>query len=274
MLNAIDEEEDGLAPPPALVRRCVGCGQPNPRERAKYCRSCGADATRRWRKIRREAARSTTTERTTPAKPPARAPTEEQLELTRARAYVSTYVRRGKIEKKPCQNCGDPRLERIGPFHPKPAERLVFLWLCLPCAKMARKTTIAITRSANGRKRQESAYAARVAEGRDRARAAMLLIRGLDAPARQAIVDDIARIFAHFRWPARPHGFLYQDVARNVYEYRYGSLGVERARDTLALHGIAEFAEKEKSDTNHDRFFSEPTNSVFWLFEQEAYPNP
>jgi ribosomal protein L37E len=246
---------------PSLIRRCVRCGNPNPREKAKYCRPCGAEATRAWRAIRRTLPGGAAK----PPTPPKRSPTPAEIELVRARAYVSTYVRRGKLQKKPCQNCGNPQLKKIGPFHPDPAKRLSFIWMCLPCAKLARsglKTAATQTRRREA-KRMEANGA------RDRARAAMLLIRALPAPSRLTFVTALDKAFIDFRLPPRPHGVLYQELARNMYEATFGIIGVERARDTLARHHIEPFS-ISIADGEAEQFFTEATRREFWIFEEAS----
>jgi len=223
--------DEGIVPAsiPALVRRCSGCGAPNDRERAKYCRVCGADATRRSRQKKRLASRPES-----PKKPRSTTPSADEIERARARGYVSTYIRRGKIEKKPCQRCGEMRLKKVGPFHPDPSRRMQFIWLCLPCAKQTKDGVRRIEHERTSRMAAERDYFTRVSAGRDRAAAANLLVRGLPEIEQLRIAAGIRVVFAHYRWPDRDDGLLYDEVLRNVFEWIYGPIDEEHARRLLS----------------------------------------
>jgi hypothetical protein len=82
------------------------------------CPECRRCRQRRWRQGSPEAERNRQRERTE----------EEQL-VDRARAYVWTYIRRGKlILPAVCEKCGLP--SKLGFWHPRPAEKKEVLWLC------------------------------------------------------------------------------------------------------------------------------------------------
>lgn len=48
-----------------------------------------------------------------------------------ARAYANVYLRRGKIEKKPCKICGTE--ERVEMHHCDYSKPLEIEWFCRPC---------------------------------------------------------------------------------------------------------------------------------------------
>lgn len=219
--------DEGLAPDPipVLIRRCSGCGAPNDRERAKYCRACGADATRRSRQKKRLESQSKL-----PKKPRTTKPSADEIERARARGYVSTYIRRGKVEKKPCQRCGERRLKKVGPFHHDPKIRMQFIWLCSPCAKDTKDGVRRIERERSTRTSAERDYFARVAAARVRAAASEILMRELPEVERCHIAAMIRAVFARFHWPDRENGVLFSEVLRNVFEARYGQIDVELAR--------------------------------------------
>jgi len=53
---------------------------------------------------------------------------EEARKKATARSYAHVYVKRGKIERKPCKICGtNERLEMHHEDHSKPTE---VIWLC------------------------------------------------------------------------------------------------------------------------------------------------
>lgn len=45
-----------------------------------------------------------------------------------ARSYLHTYVKRGKVEKKPCRICGSLEVQA---HHPNYAQPLLVDWLCI-----------------------------------------------------------------------------------------------------------------------------------------------
>jgi hypothetical protein len=56
--------------------------------------------------------------------------TEEQRIKDNARSYAGVYLRRGKIEKAPCQECGNRNSQMHHDDYSKP---LVIKWMCRPC---------------------------------------------------------------------------------------------------------------------------------------------
>lgn len=48
----------------------------------------------------------------------------------RARAYVNSHIRRGKLTRKPCESCGDARSQGHHNDYSKPLE---VRWLCAAC---------------------------------------------------------------------------------------------------------------------------------------------
>lgn len=112
----------GLDAPPApsrgesgLVCTAPGCDRP----RARYKRLCPACRMREWRKSHRIEAR---------AREAARVFTDEQTLLRRARAYVSTMIRRGKMARGACSICGDSA--KVSPTWRDPLRPLDVRWLC------------------------------------------------------------------------------------------------------------------------------------------------
>ena len=60
--------------------------------------------------------------------------TDERRRLeVRARAYVATYLKRGRIIPPPaCDACGIMS-DRLRPWHPNPKHKRLVVWLCAPC---------------------------------------------------------------------------------------------------------------------------------------------
>jgi hypothetical protein len=56
--------------------------------------------------------------------------TAEQRRKDNCRSIAGVYLRRGKIERKPCEECGDPDAQMHHPDYTKP---LLVEWLCLTC---------------------------------------------------------------------------------------------------------------------------------------------
>ena len=56
--------------------------------------------------------------------------TLKQRRKDNARSYAGVYLRRGKITKKPCQNCGSPNSQMHHPDYLRP---LLIEWFCRPC---------------------------------------------------------------------------------------------------------------------------------------------
>lgn len=90
------------------MNKTCSCGSIR-RKGGRDCLSCHAANMRRYR---REAIKK---------------PTQEQLVKIRTRQYLKTYVKRGKIEKLPCEVCGIVQSEAHHPDYSKP---LKIVWLC------------------------------------------------------------------------------------------------------------------------------------------------
>jgi hypothetical protein len=56
--------------------------------------------------------------------------TPEQKRKANARAYANVYLRRGKIERGPCADCGKPGMHMHHADYDKPLE---VTWLCDEC---------------------------------------------------------------------------------------------------------------------------------------------
>lgn len=52
---------------------------------------------------------------------------EDQRKRQYARNYLNTYIRRGKIMRRPCQECGNPVAQAHHDDYDKP---LQVIWLC------------------------------------------------------------------------------------------------------------------------------------------------
>lgn len=90
---------------------CSKCGKPieeSRKGRQRYCKGCHAEHMRNTRPKHSEL-------------------NPEARKKANARAYLKTYIRRGKIKKQPCEICKDPNSEAHHEDYDKP---LVVIWLC------------------------------------------------------------------------------------------------------------------------------------------------
>jgi len=92
------------------MKLCSRCKIREPRTGGRYCKGCHAAATRKWRKHAYM--------------------TDEQRMKDNCRSYAGVYLRRGKIERKPCVKCGEEQSQMHHPDYSKP---LWIVWLCRPC---------------------------------------------------------------------------------------------------------------------------------------------
>lgn len=97
---------------PHDTRPCPRCSLRHNRNGA-YCRSCHAAYMRNWRLDR-------------PL-------TVEQRLRDNCRSYAAVYLRRGKIERKPCEEC---QAEPAQMHHSDYCKPLRIRWLCPPCHRM------------------------------------------------------------------------------------------------------------------------------------------
>ena len=88
-----------------IVYKKCSCGKPC-RRSGRYCLECHAAYQRHWRV-------------THPL-------TAEQRQRSNVRAYLRVYVKRGKVEKQPCEICGQPAQAH----HHDYSKPLVVQWLC------------------------------------------------------------------------------------------------------------------------------------------------
>jgi site-specific recombinase XerC len=74
--------------------------------------ACHARFTRNWRKKHR--------------------PTQAARRKSNCRSYANTYQRRGKLQRQPCVDCGNPNSQKHHPDYTKP---LLVIWVCVRCHK-------------------------------------------------------------------------------------------------------------------------------------------
>ena len=98
-------------------RTCSKCHNP-PRPGQAYCRFHHAESIRLWRAKRGG--------RSNYLSPQARA-------KANARSYAKVYLKRGKLTKSPCANCGNHTTEMHHPDYSRP---LHIVWLCEKCHDM------------------------------------------------------------------------------------------------------------------------------------------
>lgn len=91
------------------MKPCSKCQQPHDRN-GRYCKPCHAAYMREWRK-------------THPL-------SDEQRAKDNARSYAAVYLRRGKIDRGPCAECGADDSQMHHPDYSKP---LQIVWLCRDC---------------------------------------------------------------------------------------------------------------------------------------------
>ena len=89
------------------VGLCGKCGESNDRLPQRYCRLCHAAYTREWRK--------------------SHPMTKQQRRRDNARSYAGVYLRRGLIQRKPCEVCGTTR--RLTMHHDDYSKPLDVRWL-------------------------------------------------------------------------------------------------------------------------------------------------
>lgn len=105
-----------------VSERYCACGAPNPRARAKYCRACGAAASRRSYANRKGVISLRRQKRSLSAIDRA---------VRNARAYLAMYVKRGKVAVEPCETCGLTYGRRV-PLQEDPQRPLEARWFCPP----------------------------------------------------------------------------------------------------------------------------------------------
>lgn len=89
---------------------CSECGEPHFRGKQRYCEDCHAAYMRKWRK-------------THPLN-------DAHRKRDIARSHACVGVKRGVIERMPCEKCGESKAEMHHPDHELPR---VVVWLCRPC---------------------------------------------------------------------------------------------------------------------------------------------
>lgn len=90
---------------------CSKCEHPVDGNKQRYCNPCKAEWMRGNRPSYSEL-------------------NEEQKKKDCARSYVGVYVRRGKIAKQPCSECGNPEAQAHHENYDKPLD---VIWLCKDC---------------------------------------------------------------------------------------------------------------------------------------------
>lgn len=91
-----------------LMKLCYKCHE-RPRT-AKYCNPCSAEYARKWRA-------------THPLN-------EEQKRKDACRSYANVYLKRGKLSREPCRQCGSHDSQM---HHPDYTQPLNVEWLCRKC---------------------------------------------------------------------------------------------------------------------------------------------
>jgi hypothetical protein len=86
---------------------CTKCGAAIDGKRKNWCKACYTAYMRNYRYNRSDSA--------------------EILLRNGARSYANVYQRRGKLIPKPCEVCGDPKVEKHHDDYTKPLE---VRWLC------------------------------------------------------------------------------------------------------------------------------------------------
>jgi len=96
-----------------ITRECSACGGDlgDRYGKQRYCKSCHAAFMRATRPKHSD------------LKPDAKL-------KANARAYANEYMRRGKLVKKPCEQCGNPDSQKHHEDYNKPLE---VIWLCRKC---------------------------------------------------------------------------------------------------------------------------------------------
>lgn len=96
---------------------CSSCGKPHERVGQRYCVGCHNAYMREWRK-------------TNPM-------SDEQRLKDTARSYANVYLRRGKIQRGNCRDCGGEHAEM---HHEDYSMPLKVIWLCRPCHMLLHKS--------------------------------------------------------------------------------------------------------------------------------------
>lgn len=105
-----------------LAGRFCSCGALNPRAKARYCRTCGAAASRRSYQNRSGVIALRRRNRGL---------SEEEKARRNARAYLAVYLKRGLVTIERCETCGTDAGRRV-PVQPDPARPLEVRWFCTP----------------------------------------------------------------------------------------------------------------------------------------------
>ena len=92
-----------------MSKFCSSCQKLNDRK-GRYCADCHAAYMRDWRITNRLEG--------------------EARKRADARSYANTYKKRGLIEQKPCEVCGNANSQMHHPDHELPRD---VVWLCRPC---------------------------------------------------------------------------------------------------------------------------------------------
>lgn len=94
----------------SMKRRCSKCDGLIDRQDARYCVACHRAYMRIWRL--------------------GQGMTELQRNKDTARSYANVYQKRGKLLKRPCDECGDPNVQKHHEDYDKPLD---VKWLCAHC---------------------------------------------------------------------------------------------------------------------------------------------
>jgi len=97
---------------------CPNCAE-RPNQSSGYCKPCKAEYARRRRALGKGQRYATMT--------------ADQKLRSRARAYARVYLRRGKLQRGPCERCGSDRAQMHHHDYTRPLE---IYWICKDCREV------------------------------------------------------------------------------------------------------------------------------------------
>ena len=144
-------------PPPAPLQLRRPCAKTRCRQTARpggrYCRRCATEASARWyRAHQAEILARRCGHRDERG--------DEDRARDSARSYVAVYLRRGKLERRPCEVCKDPNVQ---PTWRDPRHPLEVRWLCREHARDQREAADAHAREVTALRTQFGELTAAIA---------------------------------------------------------------------------------------------------------------